>query len=533
MKALSYLLRTDIKNWFRQLLKKPGLLVLYALCIVMVAFALIPGGRETMAAGSTDRLPIMRAVVFLIFGLIVYTNISKGLQSGSTFFSMPDVNILFTSPIRPQAVLLYGVIRQMGMSLLATLFLCFQIPNMRNLLHLDGKGIFAVISGWFIVLVCSQVISLSIYSLTAPHPKRRKTGNYLLYGITGAFVLGMIAFLAYKGGDMHAVLDYFAMPFVNYVPIVGWILAYVTGIITGDYLTALLFLVLLLFFPVLGIVFVRRTDSDYYEDVLQATERTYAIRQAAKDGKATMKNSQGKVRTGKSGLVGKGQGASVFFYRHLTEQRRTGLMILDKSSLIIIAAAVIGGLIFQNLTGSGELEPFAVSLIAVGGLSYLLYFLTISGKFTQELSKPFLYLVPAPDVLKLFYSNLSVVLKSFVEGLIAFGIITFFAGLPPWYMLMAALVYASISLLYAAISILTQRILGGNPSKVFQTLIYMLCGGILLVPSLAAFGILEGVFYFANRNLLYVGYMAAVVYNFGISFLVMYLARGVLQESGS
>jgi len=529
MRALSYLFLTTIKNGFKQILKKPALIILYAAVIAMMLFALLPGDGNKFTA-SMDMMPVLRAIGFALFGFVAYSSISKGLKQGSTFFAMPDVNFLFTSPIRPQAVLLYGVVRQMGISAMATIFMFFQVPNMRNLLHLNRTGIFAVISGWFVILVCSQVVSLCTYSLTAPYPRRRRIGNYVLYGIIGAVVLGLVGFLLSRGGDMKAVLDYFALPVIDFVPLAGWLNAYMMGLISGDTLKAILFLLLALFFPVMGIVLVQRTDSDYYEDVLQATERTHLMKLAVKDGKSGARNMNQNVRAGKSGIVGKGQGASTFFYRHLTEQRRTGVFFVDKGSIVVVVGAVIGGIIFRNLSAQGDITPFLSSLIAFGALSYVLYFLTVTGKFTQELTRPFIYMVPAPGILKLFYSNLTTVLKSLFEGIIAFTILTVLAGLPWWYAPMAALTYATLSQVYISMSILTQRILGGSNSKVLSTMLYLVSASIILLPGAAVFGILQAVFYFNGPQFLFVSYIAAIGYNVGISTLVLFLGRGILRE---
>lgn len=527
MRALIYLFLTGIKNALLQLLKKPVLVLVYAFFILVLVLSLIPGGKTPVF--SADMTPVLRAISFAVFGFVAYSSISKGLKQGSTFFSMPDVNMLFTSPIKPQAVLLYGVVKQMGMSAMATVFMFFQISNMKNLLHLNGTGIFAVISAWFIILVCAQVVSLCTYSLTAPYPNRRRAGNYVLYGLIAALVLGLVAYLLSRGGEMNAVLEYFGLPFIDYVPLVGWINAYMMGMISGEIGKALLFLLLTLFFPTLGIVLLQRTNSDYYEDVLSATEQTYMLRQAVKDGRIGTKNVSRNVRAGRSG-IGRGQGASVFFYRHLTEQRRTGMILLDKGSAVIIVIAAVGGIIFRNLTEKGDITPFFSSLAAFCVLAYVLYFLSITGKFTQELSRPFIYLAPAPEIQKLFYSNLTAVLKSLVEGLIAFSILTALAGLPLWYAPMAALTYASLSQVYVSMSILTSRILGGSSSKVLNTILYLVCAGVLLVPGAVMFGILQAVFYFNGQYLVFVAYLAAIGYNVTVSALSLFLGRGILRD---
>jgi len=133
------------------------------------------------------------------------------------------------------------VIRQMGVSSMATLFMCFQIPNMRNLLHLKALGIFALISGWFFLLLVSQILSLCAYSLTAPYPERRRAGNIVMYGLIGLIALALIVYLAANGGQMKAVIDFFGLSAVSFFPVVGWINAYIFGLINGDIVSAVLF----------------------------------------------------------------------------------------------------------------------------------------------------------------------------------------------------------------------------------------------------------------------------------------------------
>jgi hypothetical protein len=531
MKALSYLLRRTIRNALLQMLKKPLLVILGAFFVVMMGIMLLTSGEQRQSySGGQD---ILRAAAWVILGFVAYSTISKGLKQGSTFFAMPDVNMVFTSPIRPQLVLLYGVIRQMGVSLMATLFMCFQIPNMRNFLHLNGVGIFAVISGWFLMLLVSQILALCIYSLTAPYPFRRKVGNILLYGYFGLVGVGLIIYLLVNGGNIQSIPAFFALPVVDFFPVIGWINAYIFGLMNGETGWAILFLLLAVLFPVLCIALVRRSNSDYYEDVLQTTELRFSMRQAWKEGKVSAKNVSLPARTGKSGIIGRGQGASVFFYRQLTEQRRTRRFYLEISSYIVIAIGLAAGIVLRNLSRQSGTSPELIQIYAFAVLCYVLYFVTMSGKFTQELSKPFLYLVPASDVMKLMYANLATVIKSFIEGLIAFSIISFLAGLPVWYAILAAVLYASMSQLFISISILTQRLQGGTSSKIIGTFLYILCTGLLLFPGLAVFGGLHAIMYFTGQDSFYLAYIATIIYNLAASAITLIVGKGILREANT
>ena len=183
MRSIFYLLRTILKNMLRQLLRKPAQLIAYLVFSGLMVFSALNSGGERGEGGQAmlaAAAPYFFAIVFALFLFISFLTINKGLKQGSTFFSMSDVNFMFTSPIRPQTVLIYGMIRQLGLSLLMTLFMCFQIPNLINFFGLDAMGIFAVLSGWFFLVMSVQASTLCIYSLTAPVPSRRSVGKYIL-----------------------------------------------------------------------------------------------------------------------------------------------------------------------------------------------------------------------------------------------------------------------------------------------------------------------------------------------------------------
>jgi hypothetical protein len=99
---------------------------------------------------------------------------------------------------------------------------------------------------------------------------------------------------------------------MDYFPLIGWIDGFVTGMIVGDYLKMILCLMLFVLIPALGIVLVRRSDSDYYEDVLQTTEQTFMLKEAMNDGKPTSRNVHAQRQGRKSGITGKNI-ASTFF----------------------------------------------------------------------------------------------------------------------------------------------------------------------------------------------------------------------------
>ena len=70
--------------------------------------------------------------------------VSAGFKNGASMFTLSDVNLLFPAPIRPRAVLYYGLFRQLGASLLLGLFLLFQYGWLHSLYGV-GVGILILI----------------------------------------------------------------------------------------------------------------------------------------------------------------------------------------------------------------------------------------------------------------------------------------------------------------------------------------------------------------------------------------------------
>jgi hypothetical protein len=64
-------------------------------------------------------------------------------------------------------------------------------------------------------------------------------------------------------------------------------------------------------------------------------------------------------------------------------------------------------------------------------------------------------------------------------------------------------------------------------------MMYFLSGSIVLGPGILLYAILMAVFYNVNPGLAVIAYFAAILYNMLASFLVMYLGRGILEESAS
>lgn len=109
MKALAYLMATTWKNRLLQLKRHPGQLavtLLFVALLVLVILSSIFGSPEDPA--EIRPLSELMALVFALYFVTFLMVSFNGFHSGASFYSMPDVNLLFGSPIPPRTVLKYG-----------------------------------------------------------------------------------------------------------------------------------------------------------------------------------------------------------------------------------------------------------------------------------------------------------------------------------------------------------------------------------------------------------------------------------------
>ena len=145
MSAFLYFWRTSLKNRLLILRRKPAKLVAYLLMLIMIIAVILVSmiGLSESDRQNTD-LVYLGLMVLGISYFLFAMGWSKGCKQGTSFFKMADVNLLFTSPLRPQNILAFGLINQMGSVLLSTIFLLYQIPNLVNQFDLSGGSVLMI-----------------------------------------------------------------------------------------------------------------------------------------------------------------------------------------------------------------------------------------------------------------------------------------------------------------------------------------------------------------------------------------------------
>ena len=58
----------------------------------------------------------LAAMVLVLYGFMFFLGSNNGFSSGASFYSMADVNLLFSCPISQKKILVYGLVRQLQTS---------------------------------------------------------------------------------------------------------------------------------------------------------------------------------------------------------------------------------------------------------------------------------------------------------------------------------------------------------------------------------------------------------------------------------
>ncbi|MBQ3107457.1 MAG: hypothetical protein IJC68_02455, partial [Firmicutes bacterium] len=297
--------------------------------------------------------------------------------------------------------------------------------------------------------------------------------------------------------------------------VLGWTKAFAAAALYGNWGIAVLWLIPCIVYVAALVLAISKAKADYYEDVLETTERSYAALEAAKLGR--VKEGAAKTKVGKSGM-GKGWGASAFFYKHLTESRRES--VIDKGILI----GTIAGAFFMLLTKDGSESDMIAALIFT---TYMQIFTINMGRWNKELIKPYIYLVPQSNFKKLLAILSESFLKQAVDSVVVMTVIGLILQLNVQQILICIVTRYGFGLVLLGANIFAERVLGGIQSKSLILTLYLIMMMLVAVPGMVLAFVLAEV---VPEVGLYGGMLVSVVWNVICAFLMLFFCRNVLQN---
>ncbi len=517
MKPLFYILRKGMKNYIKELGKKPAALIGYivmALFVIMMVTVTFIMPSAMVKRGSAE---VFGAIVTVVVTTFVYFSIKQGIDKGSSFFRLSDVNLVFTAPISPKKVLIYGFIQQLMMTFFIMLFVSFQIPNLRNNFSITPMGVLIIYIGVFLLFFIMQLLGMLIYSITSKSKAIRSNFEKVFNIAIGLFFIGFL-FVIFQTKDlMKAAVIYLNNQWISYIPLIGWfkmtLMSAVYGISPSFYLN----LILIILSTALMIFVIYKLKTDYYEDVLAATELNEQRRKDKKEGRANAGWIAGKVR--KVQFKFTGTGAMAIFQRHILEYRKTGFFFINKFSLITIAFGLASKYFFKD---SGIRVVLYLTV-------YMLFFFSIQGKWVQELGKPYIYLLPEGSARKVFFATLADNIKNCMDGLLLFIAAGFMFKADVVTIILCALSYMSFGAVFIYGDVLSRKLFGETHSKNLEIFIKMFLSLFLLLPGIVVSSIIS-VMCASTALGEYGSYLILIGYNILVSVIILLMAKGIFEK---
>jgi hypothetical protein len=448
---------------------------------------------------ETTHLADERILFLIIAGLgllylWLFTN--TGLSTGSSLFTMPDVGLLFVSPISSKKILLYGLLSTLGKSLLGSIFIFYQIGNLKANFGYGFNEIFGLFLIFALMVLFCQLLSIGVYIFSNGNSGRKKIVMGILYASIAALLL-VVLFIQRQEqvSIMEAVFRIVDAKWFGYVPVAGWMTMFFIGVVQGSLTMILIPLGLFLLFGVLMISLLTVGKADYYEDVLQSTEVNYQKLSAAKEGRNLPATSSKKIKVkDKEQGINKGTGAMTLAYKHILElKRKSRFIFIDGYTIFTMVSFGVVGYYFMT-----KGAPDAAIYGALATIIYFQYFLTMMGKLRGELLKPYIYLIPEKSLKKVFAASVTSLIKPCVDGIAMFAVLAVVGGANPLTCLFSAMAYAASGAVFVGLTILYQRILGGQPNKIIQGFIGL---GLLAAVMAPAVGISVAAAYFLPATL--------------------------------
>lgn len=524
---LVYLTVTKLKNMILGIIRKPSQLIssLFLVAVVVVAGFAGGGSFEESAAEIRD-INEFSAICFAFFTMMFLMIFMGGYTQGASIFTMSDVNMLFTSPIDSRKILFYGLVRQLGSSLLVSVFLIFQYSWLHSTYDISYGGLVIVILGYAMTVFLGTFTATTLFSYTSSSEKAKRIVKSAVYILLAALLLPAAAYAAEPiisrnyAGILPVLIEYASMTAVRLFPVSGWISSITASVISGNYSQGVLFVAILLVFVAVLIILIMKNHSNYYEDILSTTEMAQSVITAQKEGK-TGEIAGKNIRLGKTG-IGKGEGAAVIYNKHTLENRRAGFLGIGMMSLITVFIGVAVSLAIRS-------ENFESSIVIVLILAVYMKLMTFSlGRFSRELSKPYVYLIPEPSLKKIYYSVKESVVSSFIESCLIFIICGIILNANIVNIVVCIFANVGVTLVFLSAKLVTMRWFGSVQNKILVYICYYLLLVFMLLPGIA----LAVIALIVMPQLLTQAFLPLlfdILLNFAVSFGALFLCKDILQ----
>ena len=334
--------------------------------------------------------------VFVFFALSADRN-------GSKIFLPADVNLLFASPMKPQSVLMFRLTMQLGVAVLGSAYMLFQIPNLVLNAGLSIWAALSLVAAWCLTIVIATLIQVLLYTLSSSYPTAKRFLRHGIYGLLALITAGYLFFAMRSGEDfIKATALFFNSPYSRFIPFWGWLKGLCIFAIQGNISGVVLCAAALALSGGLLVYIIWHIKADFYEDAMAKSEETAELLARAQSEKSNGILVRRKKDRGdglrRNGLR-YGSGANAFFFKTMYNRFRFAhLGFLTKTMEFYLVAAVGVATICRFVAHTDSVVPVALALAAIS------FFRSLGNPLEQDTNMDYFILIPESTWAKLFWS---------------------------------------------------------------------------------------------------------------------------------
>ena len=439
------------------------------------------GGRDPARVFAITEL----AVGLVMLAMLVYSVLS-GEKSGSSIFMMADVNLLFSAPLKPQSVLLFRLVAQMGAMIAASIYLVFQIPNLILNAGFSALAAIAVLIAWVIILIVGRLFSVLTYSLVSTYPGFRKYVRPAVYAVI-AVVLVAVG-IRWRGGGMsviEAAAGTLNAPWTRWIPFWGWTKGFVASAAEGRIGAMIIYLVLTVAACILLTYIIWELRVDFYEDALARSSEAAERRAAMEEGKAAARRKKDRADDLKRDGLSRGWGANVYFWKSMYNRFRFAKFGFVTKTLMMYLVIGAGGALF--LKYAVHYEKFVIIALAFGAA---VFFRSLGNPIAQDTQQANFGIIPEKSGSKVAYSLLAGTVNCLLDMLPGYLIAAVLLRAEPLFALVAMIMILSIDLYSSTVGTFIDLSLPTNLAKMVKSFIQILFiyFGLIPIAGILAYG---------------------------------------------
>lgn len=470
----------------------------------------------------------MELVIGLILLIMFFYEAFSADTNGSKIFLPADVNILFASPMKPQSVLMFRLMTQLGMILFASIYLLFQLPNLVLNVGMSTWAAVSLLAAWILTVMTGKLLQLLLYTICSTNPRIKERLRPVLYSLITLLLLGCGFFWKKSGLSLpRAVVQFFNAKGTRLIPFWGWIKGFCMYAVEDNPAGTLGSLAAVIAGMGVLIYVIWHIKADFYEDAMHKTEEMAElmakVQSEESSGLIFVKRKKDRSEKLRRDNLNHGWGANVFFFKSLYNRFRFArLGIFTKTAVTYLAAAVIVSLAAGFILEAQDsgLTPVAITL------GVLVFFRSLGNPLEEDTKMDFFRLIPESAWSKVFWSLLGGTVNCLLDLLPAFLAAVLLLQENPLKALTWILVILSVDFYATNVGVFINLSVPVSAGKTIKQIIQFMFIYFGLLPDIALLAICT---VFLNLG---IGAAAATIFNIGLGFLFFAFSPIFLEPKG-